>query len=72
MGSVKTNIGHLESAAGVAGLIKVVLSLEHEVLPKNLHFDNPSPHIPWDQLPVRVVDAADPVAGERPTRGAPA
>ncbi len=56
MGSVKTNIGHLESAAGVAGLVKVVLSLQHEVLPQNLHFENPSPHIPWDSLPVRVVD----------------
>jgi acyl transferase domain-containing protein/acyl carrier protein len=57
MGSVKTNIGHLESAAGIAGLVKVVLSLEHEMLPQNLHFDNPSPHIPWDSLAVRVVDA---------------
>ena len=60
IGSVKTNIGHLESAAGVAGLIKVVLSLQHEVLPQNLHFENPSPHIPWDSLPVRVVDKAIP------------
>lgn len=56
MGSVKTNIGHLESASGAAGLIKVVLSLQHEMLPQSLHFDNPSPHIPWDSLPVRVVD----------------
>ncbi|MBV8181216.1 MAG: SDR family NAD(P)-dependent oxidoreductase, partial [Mycobacterium sp.] len=45
MGSVKTNIGHLESASGVAGLIKVVLSLQHEVLPQSLHFETPSPHI---------------------------
>ncbi len=60
MGSVKTNIGHLESAAGVAGVVKVVLSLKNEVLPKNLHFENPSPHIPWDRLAVRVVDAARP------------
>lgn len=60
MGSVKTNIGHLESASGAAGLIKVVLSLQHEVLPKSLHFDTPSPHIPWDTLPVRVVDQATP------------
>ncbi|MDT5209780.1 MAG: hypothetical protein QOF67_2195, partial [Mycobacterium sp.] len=60
IGSAKTNIGHLESAAGVAGLVKVVLSLQHEVLPENLHFENPSPHIPWDSLPVRVVDKATP------------
>ncbi|MCT7658840.1 type I polyketide synthase [Mycobacterium deserti] len=58
IGSVKTNIGHLEAAAGMAGLIKIILSLEHETLPKHLHFQNPSPHIPWDRLPVRVVDEA--------------
>jgi acyl transferase domain-containing protein/acyl carrier protein len=69
MGSVKTNIGHLESAAGVAGLVKVVLSLQHEVLPQNLHFENPSPHIPWDSLPVRVVDKPIPwQANGRPRR----
>ncbi len=60
VGSVKTNVGHLESAAGVAGLIKIVLSLEHQMLPQSLHFNNPSPHIPWDRLPVRVVDTAIP------------
>ena len=60
MGSVKTNIGHLESASGAAGLIKVVLSLQNDLLPQSLHFDNPSPHIPWDSLPVRVVDKAIP------------
>ncbi|OBI99922.1 polyketide synthase [Mycobacterium alsense] len=69
IGSVKTNIGHLESAAGIAGLIKVVLSLQHEVLPQNLHFENPSPNIPWDSLPVRVVDRAIPWhADGRPRR----
>jgi acyl transferase domain-containing protein/acyl carrier protein len=69
IGSVKTNIGHLESAAGVAGLVKVVLSLQHEVLPRNLHFEKPSPHIPWDSLPVRVVDKALPwQANGRPRR----
>ncbi|KLO40205.1 polyketide synthase [Mycobacterium nebraskense] len=60
MGSVKTNIGHTESASGAAGLIKVVLSLQHEVLPQSLHFEKPSPHIPWDSLPVRVVDKSMP------------
>ncbi|MFA1701573.1 SDR family NAD(P)-dependent oxidoreductase [Mycobacterium intracellulare] len=69
MGSVKTNIGHTESASGAAGLIKVVLSLQHEVLPQSLHFDEPSPHIPWDSLPVRVVDTAMPWrANGRPRR----
>ena len=69
MGSVKTNIGHLESASGAAGLIKVVLSLQHEMLPQSLHFENPSPHIPWDSLPVQVVDKAIPWhANGRPRR----
>ncbi len=69
MGSVKTNIGHLESASGAAGLIKIVLSLQNEVLPASLHFENPSPHIPWDSLPVRVVDKAIPWhANGRPRR----
>src|SRR5262245_47957703 len=58
MGSVKTNIGHLEAAAGIAGVIKVILSLENELLPQHLHFQNPSPHIPWDRLAVQVVEKA--------------
>lgn len=60
MGSVKSNIGHTESASGAAGLIKVVLSLQNGVLPQSLHFEKPSPHIPWESLPVRVVDKAIP------------
>ncbi|WP_167107646.1 type I polyketide synthase [Mycobacterium sp. DL592] len=69
IGTAKTNIGHLESAAGVAGLVKVVLSLQHELLPPSLHFHTPSPHIPWDSLPVRVVDEATPWHAEgRPRR----
>ncbi len=67
VGSVKTNIGHLEAASGIAGLIKVVLSLEKEVLPKHLHFHHPSPHIPWDSLPVEVVAESTPwPRGDRP------
>ena len=58
MGSAKTNIGHLEAAAGIAGVIKVILSLENELLPQHLHFQNPSPHIPWDRLAVEVVKEA--------------
>ena len=58
IGSVKTNIGHLESAAGVAALIKVVLSMRHGRVPKHLHFQDPNPHVDWGRLPVRVVSAA--------------
>jgi myxalamid-type polyketide synthase MxaE and MxaD len=57
IGSVKTNIGHLEAASGIAGLIKVVLALGREEIPASLHFRNPSPHIPWEQIPVRVASA---------------
>jgi len=54
IGSVKTNIGHLECAAGVASLIKAVLAMNEGRIPKQLHFHNPSPHLEWDRLPVRV------------------
>jgi epothilone polyketide synthase A len=54
LGSVKTNIGHTEGAAGVASVIKVILSLRNELLPASLHFDEPNPHIPWNDLPVTV------------------
>jgi myxalamid-type polyketide synthase MxaB len=54
IGSVKTNIGHLESAAGVASLIKVVLSLQNQQLPPHLHLKQPNPYINWDELPVSV------------------
>ena len=60
VGSVKTNLGHLEAAAGVAGLIKLVLMLQHGQIAPNLHFATPSPHIPWERLPVRVPTALEP------------
>lgn len=56
IGSVKTNIGHLGPAAGVAGLIKTVLAMRHRVIPRHLNFKNPNPALDWEQLPVRVTD----------------
>src|ERR1700722_7709174 len=55
LGSVKANIGHLEAAAGIAGLIKVVLSLNAGELPGQVHFREPNPRIAWSELPVAVV-----------------
>ena len=55
LGSVKTNVGHLEAAAGVAGVIKLVLALRHETLPPHLHCAQPTPRFPWDAKPLRVV-----------------
>ncbi|HEX3377798.1 MAG TPA: beta-ketoacyl synthase N-terminal-like domain-containing protein [Candidatus Acidoferrales bacterium] len=60
VGSVKTNIGHLEAAAGVAGLIKVALSLQNEQIPANLHFQSMNPHIDWAGVPVEVPVEARP------------
>ena len=54
LGSVKANIGHLEAAAGIAGLIKVVLSLQNNQFPPQRNFHTPSEHIPWYELPITV------------------
>ena len=54
IGSVKTNIGHLDAAAGISGLIKVVLALQHQEIPPHLHFQQPNPNIAWDELPITV------------------
>ena len=70
MGSVKTNIGHLESAAGIAGLIKAVLAMKQGVIPRHLHFENPSTLVEWETLPVRVMTETEdwPQESERPPR----
>ncbi len=60
LGSIKTNIGHAEGAAGIAGVMKAVLSLQHRRIPRSLHFARPNPLIPWDELPVRVAAEALP------------
>jgi acyl transferase domain-containing protein/NADPH:quinone reductase-like Zn-dependent oxidoreductase/NAD(P)-dependent dehydrogenase (short-subunit alcohol dehydrogenase family)/acyl carrier protein len=54
IGAVKTNVGHLEAAAGIAGLIKALLILQHGEIPPNLHFKTPNSHVPWEQLSIRV------------------
>ena len=64
IGSVKTNVGHLEPAAGVAGLVKVMLSMKQGVIPPHLHHENPTPVIDWEQVPLRVT--SEPVPWPRP------
>ena len=58
LGTVKTNIGHLAGAAGIAGLVKTILALQHKEIPPNLHLETPNPHIPWKDIPVRVPTCA--------------
>ncbi len=56
LGSAKTNFGHLESAAGAAGLIKVVLAMREDRLPASLNYAGPNPYIPFDTAHLRVID----------------
>jgi amino acid adenylation domain-containing protein len=60
LGSVKTNLGHLDAGAGIAGLIKTVLSLKHGVLPPSLHFREPNPEIDFADSPIYVNGALAP------------
>jgi acyl transferase domain-containing protein/SAM-dependent methyltransferase len=68
LGSVKTNIGHLEAAAGVAGIIKAVLSLQRREVPPNLHFRAGNPRIDWAALPIAVPSRAVPFGATEATR----
>jgi acyl transferase domain-containing protein/acyl carrier protein len=70
IGSVKTNLGHLETASGVAGLVKAALVLKHGRIPASLHFDTPNPHIDFTALKLRMPVANEAFPGNGATRHA--
>ena len=72
VGSVKTNIGHLESSSGIAAMIKTLLAMNHGLIPKHLNFSEPSDAIDWDSVPIQVASQAVPWPasdGRLPTAG---
>lgn len=68
IGSVKTNIGHLAAAAGIAGMIKTVLALQHREIPPSLHFERPNPHIDFSNTPFFVNTQLRPWTSDGPRR----
>jgi phthiocerol/phenolphthiocerol synthesis type-I polyketide synthase C len=70
VGSVKTNIGHTESAAGLAGFLKAALCVNRGFIPASLHFKTPTPHIPWTSLAIRVPAEAERWDGKESPRRA--
>ncbi|QSQ18101.1 SDR family NAD(P)-dependent oxidoreductase [Myxococcus landrumensis] len=68
LGSIKTNIGHLEAAAGIAGLMKVVLMLQHREIPPHLHLQAPNKAIAWEELPLAIPTQVQPWEVESGTR----
>src|SRR5690606_8209079 len=66
VGSVKTNIGHLEGAAGIAGLIKATLAIEHGIVPPNVHFRKLNPHVDLSGSRLRVAAGTESWPGEEP------
>ncbi|HLV34406.1 MAG TPA: type I polyketide synthase, partial [Spirillospora sp.] len=69
LGSAKSNIGHAEGAAGIAGLIKVILSMQHETIPPLLHFTGLNPHISFEGTPLTITTEPIPWTGEQRIAG---
>jgi acyl transferase domain-containing protein/acyl carrier protein len=69
VGSVKTNLGHLEAAAGIAGFLKLALAVHHREIPPSLHFVTPNPDIPFEELRLKVQTSLAPWPGEGPALG---